>query len=103
MTLRMGDTVARALVVVGCGFSRRRTAEALGEKGEILERKREHERRGGSEARLPCGAPRHEKRARGGLEGRRRRGGVHGVGALPPSCLAARDRRRQGGFAGWAG
>src|SRR3954468_2682797 len=99
MTLRTGDTVARALVVVGCGSSRRRTAKVLGGKGEIAERKREHERRGGSEARMPCGAPRHEKRARGSLEGRRRRGGVHGV-AL---CHGAAWQRGEEDDKGWRG
>src|ERR1041385_3260269 len=94
------DTLAQALGHGGREFLRRRAAAALGEEGENEERKGEHEREGENDARLQGGSPGHEKMARGGLEGRRRRGGVHGVGASPPSCLPARGGRRQNGSGG---
>src|SRR3954464_8350106 len=101
-----GDTLVQAPGHGGREFLRRRAAAALGEEGENEERKGEHERGGGNDARLQGGSPGHEKMARGGLEGRRRRGGVHGVGALPRSCLDAReedDRTVRVGWAGWRG
>src|SRR3954471_7444421 len=96
------DKVLGLLFVVGRENLQRRAAAALKEEGENEEREGEHERGGGNDAWLRGGSPRHEKKARGGLEGRRRRGGVHGIGALPKRRLGAWEEDDRTAGVGWA-
>src|ERR1041385_3610368 len=72
------DSVACSTVVLGRRWNR------AGEEGEKLWR-------GGNGTGRARGVSRRRKRARGGLEGSRRRCGVHGwLGGFPPSRLGGR-------------
>src|SRR4051812_23694686 len=88
----MKDIMVRLLVGGGC-------VDSAACSTVVLERRRNRRGGGGERARRGGwtrkvqGISRRREKARGGLEGPRRRRGVHGwLGGFPPSSLGARDR-----------
>src|ERR1041385_3091454 len=102
------DRLRRLLGVDGHAGARRRSGVLLGRRRIGRERKGKTTRTGGMEQGGCETSPGREKRARGGMEGARRRRVAPGwLGGIPPSSLGARgggeDPRAPGGPGGLAG
>src|SRR4051812_17125506 len=100
-----GDGARQACWPRRCGGALRRSSRVSTNRAR--ETRRELVERGNGSGR-ERGVSRREKGARGGLEGARRRRGVHGwLGGIPPSSLEARggeeDSAAPLGRVGWMG